>query len=149
MFSPLSSSLFCMSCPLPSSSFPRFLSFSTGIMRILVTQLLVQRATYLNNLPDKDGRLLEHHNCGLSVWAEHNHFLSHRLPCCVCFLNSETGGVCPSHSATLKASSFCRIYCVTVPETDKNALSQNAIPQDTFPWRLFAFLIISDLGVSV
>jgi hypothetical protein len=56
-----------LSCPLPSSPFSRFLSFSTGIRRKLVTHLLMQTATYLYSLPDKDGRHLEHHNCGLSV----------------------------------------------------------------------------------
>jgi len=38
---------------------------------------------------------------------------------------------------------------VAFPETDEDALSQNVIPQGTSSWRLIAFLIISDLGVSV
>jgi len=138
-----------MFCSLTSSSFSRFFSFSIAIRRILVTQLLMQTATYVYSQTDKDGGHREHHNCGLSVWAEHHHLLPHRLPCCVCFLNSETRGMCPSTSATLKASSLYRTHCVTYPETDEDALIQHAIPQDTSSWRLFAFLIISKLGVSV
>lgn len=62
-----------------SSSLIFFFSFPFLLNRLKTSacDATINANKDLYNLPDKDGRYLEQHNCGLSVWAEHYHFLPH------------------------------------------------------------------------
>jgi hypothetical protein len=70
---------------------------------------------------------------GLSVWEHHHSFIPHLSPGYLCFPCLKTARMYPSHSAALKASSFCRNQSPCVPETDEVSWVDTSTAPLAFP----------------